>query len=61
MNNKEAIKYLQFKLNENAVYNRITGRKLTDDYYKHNVIKYRLAILYAIKALRDDDMREGEE
>lgn len=55
MNNKEAIKCLQKRLNENAYYNRLTGRKITDDYYKHNVLKYRLALLYAIKALRDID------
>lgn len=55
MNNKDAIKYLQKTLNENAHYNRITGRKLTDAYSKHFVIKYRLALLYAIKALRDAD------
>ena len=55
LNNKDAIKHLQEKLNEDAYYHRITGRKITDPYYKFNVIKYRLALLYAIKALRDAD------
>ena len=55
MNNKEAIKILQKKLNEDAYYYRLVGRKITDPYYKYNVIKYRLAILYAIKSLRDAD------
>lgn len=55
LNNKDAIKVLQEKLNEDAYYHRITGRKITDPYYKFNVIKYRLALLYAIKALRDAD------
>lgn len=53
MNNMDAIKALQQKLNEDALYNRLTGRKITSPWYKHNVLKYRLALLYAIKALRD--------
>lgn len=55
MNNNEAIRCLQNKLNADALYYRQTGRKITDPYYKHNVTKYRLALLYAIKALRDTD------
>ena len=55
MINKEAIKVLQKRLNENAYYIRLTARKITSPYYKHNVLKYRLALLYAIKALRDID------
>lgn len=55
VNNADAIKVLQKRLNENAHYNRIVGNKITDPYYKHYVIKYRLALLYAIKALRDAD------
>lgn len=54
MNNKEAIKILQKRLNENARYfNKFA--KVTDDYYKQFVLKYRLALLHAIKALRDID------
>lgn len=54
MNNKEAIKVLQKRLNENARYfNKFA--KVTDDYYKQFVLKYRLALLHAIKALRAID------
>lgn len=55
VNNADAIKVLQKRLNENAYYIRLTERKITSPYYKHNVLKYRLALLYAIKALRDAD------
>lgn len=57
MTNKEAIKHLQIKLNEDDYYNRLTGKKFTNKYYRRGELKYRLALLYAIKALRDADKK----
>lgn len=55
LNNKDAIKLLQKKLNEDAYFNSNTGRKFTNKYYRRIELEYRLALLYAIKALRDAD------